>query len=322
MKTQKKLFAGVIVTCMLCLCVAWMAADVSVVFAADSLEYGEEIDKQIEYMLNTAKQVREKVLESDAIPPEITGLPTELVVKKGETLSYKRGVSVQDNSGAELKLVIDNSGVDLSKEGTYTVIYSATDLSGNTTVAEVPIVVIEGDPVAPEVVYELADALMDELLTDDMALQDQVFTLWDWCRTKIKYSYSSDKRTVYEAAYEGFHDRKGDCYIYYACMEVFLDRLGVENMRVARVGGVSRHWWNLVNLGDGWYHLDASPRQKGDPYKCFLQTDEQIAQYTLYYEMVNPGHPNYYSFDESLYPERATTIIYDGKMNPLPVVTE
>lgn len=289
--------------------------------AAEIQEHGEELDKQIEYMLESARQVRDRLLKLDTTPPEILGL-SELVVKLGEKVSYKRGVSVEDNSGVKLQLVIDNSQVDLSKVGAYTVYYSATDLSGNTTTVEVLLTVIETDPVDPSEVNAMADALMAEILTEDMDLQDKVYALWKWCKSKIKYSYADGARTVYEAAYEGFSNRSGDCYIYCACMEVFLDRLGVENMRVARCGGTSNHWWNLVNLGDGWYHLDASPRRKGDTYKCFLQTDEQIAQYSLYYEAVNPGHPNYYGFDGSLYPERATEIIFDGGMNPMPEEVE
>lgn len=313
-----KLFAGLLLACGL-----WGGMAGSIVAASEPGKIAQEdavnegISKQIEYMVSSAAHVRERILELDVTSPEIIGLK-DLVVKVGDTLSYKRGISVQDDSGVSISLVVDNSGVDLSKVGTYTVLYSATDLSGNATTKEVLVTVIEQDPVDPEVVYALADALIADVLTEDMSLQDKVYTLWNWCRTKIKYSYSAGARTVYEAAYEGLHDRKGDCYIYYATMEVLLDRLGVENMKVARVGGVSNHWWNLVNLGDGWYHLDASPRQKGDPYKCFLQTDEQVAAYTVYYETVNQGHPNYFTFDESLYPERATEIIYDGKMNPLP----
>lgn len=315
MNRQKRFSSGLLAL-LFSLVLLFAATDATVVYAAENAGDGE-IDKQIEYMLLSAKQLRQKVLAADTTAPEILGL-SEFVVKVGDNLSYKRGVTVQDDSGRDIPLAIDNSQVNLSQLGTYVVIYSATDLSGNTTTVEVPVTVIEGDPVDPQIVYNLADKLIADLLTEDMALQDKVFKLWNWCRTKIKYSYSAGARTVYEAAYEGLYDRKGDCYIYYATMEVLLDRLGVENMKVARVGGVSNHWWNLVNLGDGWYHCDASPRQKGDPYLCFMQTDEQLAKYTVYYEATNPGHPNYFTFDETLYPERETTIIYDGKMRELP----
>lgn len=315
MNRQKRFSSGILAL-LFSLALLFAATDATVVYAAENAGDGE-IDKLIEYMLLSAKQLRQKVLAADTTAPEILGL-SEFVVKVGDNLSYKRGVTVQDDSGRDIPLAIDNSQVNLSQLGTYVVIYSATDLSGNTTTVEVPVTVIEGDPVDPQIVYDLADKLIADLLTEDMALQDKVFKLWNWCRTKIKYSYSAGARTVYEAAYEGLYGRKGDCYIYYATMEVLLDRLGVENMKVARVGGVSNHWWNLVNLGDGWYHCDASPRQKGDPYLCFMQTDEQLAKYTVYYETTNPGHPNYFTFDETLYPERETTIIYDGKMRELP----
>lgn len=314
MNRQIKVFAGFCLSCAL-----WFGLGFFVLGTEkQDLHTSEDIDRQIEYMVSSAMQVRERMLELDVTSPEILGLAEELVVKMGETLSYKRGVTVSDDSGVKLDLVIDNSQVDLSKLGTYSVYYSATDLSGNVTSKEVKVIVIEQDPIDPEVVNALADDLIADLLTEDMSDWDKVFTLFEWCRTKIKYSYSAGARTVYEAAYEGLYGRKGDCYIYYATMEVLLDRLGIENMRVQRVGGVSNHWWNLVNLGDGWYHLDCSPRQVRDPYKCFMQTDEQVAAYSVYYEAVNPGHPNYFTFDESLYPERATEIVYDGKMKSIP----
>lgn len=313
MNRQIKVFAGLCLVCAL-----WFGREIFALGTEkQDLCTSEGIERQIEYMVSNVMQVRERMLELDVTPPEILGLQ-ELVVKVGDTLSYKKGITVQDDSGVKLELVIDNSQVDLSKLGTYTVVYSATDLSGNETRKEVLVTVIEQDPVDPEEVNAMADALIADLLKDDMTDQEKVFKLFEWCRTKIKYNYSAGARTVYEAAYEGLCDRKGDCYIYYATMEVLLNRLGIDNMRVQRVGGVSNHWWNLVNLGDGWYHLDSSPRQFGDPYKCFLQTDEQLADYSVYYEAVNPGHANYYAFDETLYPERATTILYDGKMNSLP----
>ena len=61
-----------------------------------------------------------------------------------------------------------------------------------------------------------------------------------------------------------------------------------------------------MHIESGWYHCDASPRREGDHYKCFMQTDAQIQAYTESY----PQHPNYYTFDPELYPERATEIIY------------
>jgi hypothetical protein len=75
-------------------------------------------------------------------------------------------------------------------------------------------------------------------------------------------------------------------------------------MRVTRVGGSSNHYWNLVNCGDGWYHFDCSWRIHGDYYVTFMKTDAEVAAYTDDYTRRYPNHPNYYTFDPSLYPER------------------
>ena len=206
MNRQKRIITG-FVAFLLSIMMLCAATDEAVVWATDALEGNNEIDKQIEYMLLSAKQVREKVLEADTTAPEILGL-SEFVVKVGETLSYKRGVSVQDNSGVDIPLVIDNSQVDLSKLGTYVVIYSATDLSGNTATVEVPVTVIESDPIDPQVVYDLADKLIADLLTEDMSLQDKVFKLWNWCRTKIKYSYSAGARRCMRRLTKAFTTEK------------------------------------------------------------------------------------------------------------------
>ena len=157
----------------------------------------------------------------------------------------------------------------------------------------------------------LSPCIVFDLITEDMSKWDTCYTLWNWCRTKIKYAYSAgDRSTIYAGAYEGLHDRSGDCYAYYATFTILLQKCGIETMEVRRVGGTSNHWWNLVNLGDGWYHCDSSPRKAGHTYKCFMQTDDQVQAYTEYYK----EKPNYYVFDKSLYPERETTIIYDGNM--------
>ena len=51
----------------------------------------------------------------------------------GETVSYKKGVSVSDNVDEEVSMEIDASAVNLDVPGEYPVVYSATDLAGNNT---------------------------------------------------------------------------------------------------------------------------------------------------------------------------------------------
>lgn len=240
----------------------------------------------------------------DTTPPVILGAE-DLTIYVGDSVSYRKGITLSDNADGEISLEIKNDSVDLEKEGEYPVRYVATDVSGNVSEEEIILYVLERSDLEKEV-DELADALIGELVTDDMTKWDICYALWNWCRTKIRYSYSAGERTIYAGAFEGLHDKCGDCYVYYATFTILLEKCGIETMEIRRVGGTSDHWWNLVNLGDGWYHCDSSPRRNGDHYRCFMQTDAQVQAYTESY----PEHPNYYVFDDTLYPERGTEILY------------
>lgn len=250
--------------------------------------------------------------EPDVTPPVMVGVQN-ITVELGSNISYKKDVVVSDDSG-KCTLTVDTGSVDLNTAGTYEVTYTATDEAGNSTSQTIVVTVINPPTVTREQVDELADGVIASVVTEDMTLLEQVKALWNWCRTQITYSYSNGERGVVSGAYEGLYNRKGDCYTYYATLEVLLDRLGVENMCVARVGGNSNHWWNLVNLGDGWYHCDSSPRHTGHKFRCFMQTDEQIAAYEEAYTKLFPNHPNYYTFESDLYPERATEIIVESSI--------
>ncbi len=264
---------------------------------------GETYVVPVEYKGHTVEVTVEIV---DTTAPAIAA--EDIAIQEGDPVSYKKTVSVTDNSSAEPSLEVDHSEVKTSVPGVYTVRYTATDASGNTATAEVSLTVTKKGMPTVEEVNAKADELIAEIVTPDMTLWDATFALWDWCRTKIQYSYSAgDTSSIYAGAYEGLYERCGDCYTYYATFAVLLDRMGIENMGVTRVGGETNHYWNLVNLGDGWYHCDSSPRYKEHTYFCFMQTDAQIQQYTESY----PEKPNYYTFDPDLLPERATKIVYE-----------
>lgn len=250
--------------------------------------------------------------EQDVTAPVIEGV-RNLTVEQGKSVSYKKGVSVTDDLDSEVALEVDASQVDLNTPGVYTVFYRAADQAGNQAEATCTVTVTEPGKITEEDVYALADQLLAEIITDDMTRYEQAETLWRWCNEKIAVHSNSDERTILEGAYQGLRNRAGDCYIYCATYAVLLTRCGIDNMCVTRVGGTSEHWWNLVNVGDGWYHCDCSPRNRRDKFFiCFMQTDEQMAAYSAHYLTLYPDRPNYYGFDDSLYPERATTILVEN----------
>lgn len=267
-------------------------ADVGAIYTVSVAYLGQTVDVTVEIVDTT-----EPVIEAK-----------DITVEMGTNVSYRKNVSVTDNSGVEPSLKIDNSQVNTSVPGSYPVYYTATDAAGNVATVQVSLTVVERKDVTEEMVFQEADDLIAEIITPEMSQWDIAYTLWNWCRKNIRYSYATgDRASIYAGAYEGLHDRNGDCYVYYATLAVLLDRVGIENMCVQRVGGTSDHWWNLVNIGDGWYHCDASPRNENHTYRCFMQTDEQLQWYTDYYK----EHPNYYTFDPESLPERATTVVFE-----------
>lgn len=253
-----------------------------------------------------------EIVEPDVTAPVLTGVKN-LTVEAGSNISYKRGVEATDDSG-ECVLEIDTGTVDLNTVGTYEVVYRATDGAGNYTEQTIVVTVVNPPAVTEEQINALADAVIASVVTEEMTQLEKAKALWDWCHTKIRYSYSAGERGLLAGAYEGLQGRSGDCYAYYATYEVLLTRAGIENMCVTRISGESNHWWNLVNVGDGWYHCDTSPRKWGHKYICFMQTDEQIAAYEAIYTEIAPEKHNYYTFESDLYPERETTIIYESSM--------
>ncbi|HIT56817.1 MAG TPA: PT domain-containing protein [Candidatus Galloscillospira stercoripullorum] len=61
----------------------------------------------------------------------------------------------------------------------------------------------------------------------------------------------------------------------------------------------TRHYWNLVDYGEGWYHFDACPHLLVDPaFECFMATDQELLNFDA-----GAGR-EYYSFDADAYPER------------------
>ena len=266
-------------------------------------------------------------LPQDTQAPVIEGAQ-DIHIFLGDTVTYRKGITVTDDSGEVPMLTIDTSQVNLTAAGIYPVVYRAEDSSGNVSSVGIVLQVMEKPSVEEVAVRELAEELLEKLIKPEMTDYDKAYTLWNWCRKNIRYAYTGgDRSSVWTGAYEGLHDRYGDCYAYYATYTVLLEACGIKTLCVEGVGGDSNHWWNLVNIGDGWYHCDSSPRTKGDSYRCFMQTDAQVQAYTEW----NRKKENYYTFDGSLYPERATEIIYGKtpekilksvRTTPAPAVTE
>lgn len=239
----------------------------------------------------------------DKEPPVISGAKNKTVTVGG-SVSYRSGVTVTDNKDEDPTLEIDNSNVDLNKIGVYEVVYTATDKSGNVSTETINVTVKEKAPAVPTEISEatvnaLAQDVLGRITNDSMSKMDIAFAIYKWTNTNIGYTGSSDKSNWVNGAYQGFTKKAGDCYTYFAVAKALFNVAGISNVDVVKSDtSHSRHYWSLIDIGSGWYHVDCTPR-KGSGDLFFMVTDAELEAYSS-------SHSNSHIFDGSLYPARAT----------------
>lgn len=235
---------------------------------------------------------------ADPVSPAENDHPVIYGVKKlkmnvGTWISYTSGVTAQDADGNALKVKVDSSAVKRNTPGTYAILYTATDKQGRTTTVRTTVTVCE---ITEEILKPYVDKVLGKILKKDMTERERARAIYDWMIANVSYTAYTSKNHWMRAAYYGFVNGRGDCYVYYAMSRALLNGAGVENMEICRDNPAKPHYWNLVNCGDGWYHFDTCPHYKDYPLECFMLTDQEVEEYS------KNCVKDYYSFDKSLYP--------------------
>lgn len=279
-------------------------------------------DYEIELILTDAvgwehRQTVTLTLVNDKEAPHIVGLRDLTAYINGDGVAYLSGVSATDNCGGKVKLQVDSSAVNLKKEGVYPVIYTATDIAGNSATIRMTITVSERQ-ITEEMLNPLLDEIIDDIIYDGMSLKQKLRAVYDFVYYHVAYSSIADKSSWVSAAYEGLTKGEGDCYTYYALSKAFFERLGIENRDVEREQSAviktgERHFWNLVNIGSEedptWYHFDACHLNGLEVPWGFLMTDAQLDSYSDYRQSASGVTNYFYTYDKSLHPDVAKTII-------------
>ncbi len=232
----------------------------------------------------------------DTTAPVLYGVD-DIVINEGEAVRYLSGVSAVDDRDGEVAVTIDSSKVNIRKAGEYPIIYSASDLSGNTVTGGAFVIVVTSASDYDEL-QEKLNQVADQIFRDDMTMREKARAVYDYV-LPIAYTGTSDKNNWVKEALNGLTKRCGDCFTSYIISKLLLDKAGIPNLDVVRLSyeGESRHYWLLVNCGDGWYHFDASAHSHLYPFESFMVTDSQIAAYSE----LRGGNGYYYRYDKSLY---------------------
>ena len=211
-------------------------------------------------------------LAEDTTPPVIQGA-RDLEIMEGETVSYRSGLRLEDDFPEEVSLEIDSSGVDTGKAGRYQAVYTAEDVSGNATVKTVT-VTVEPWTISEEELNRMADQVLEQIFTENMDGLQKVTAIYDYIVSSVRWIENSEKNGWAKAAYEGLHNHAGDCYVYASTAKLLFNRAGITNMDIGKSTASGTHYWNLVDLGDGWYHFDATPHMEA--VRIIMWTDQQL----------------------------------------------
>lgn len=218
---------------------------------------------------NTVKKELLLTVLEDTVPPVIEGA-IDITAYLGSTIQYKENVTVTDDHDKNVKLEVDTSSVNIQVCGIYPVFYIATDGAGNQTKKGIVVRIVER-VVSEADMYRMADEVLANITTSGMSPLQKMQAIYRWTHDYIAYVGNSDKSDWVSAACEGFALRRGDCYTYACVAKVLLTRVGIENKDIERVpSGNTLHYWNLVNIGEGWYHFDATPRPNQDLDLCYV----------------------------------------------------
>lgn len=261
----------------------------------------------------------------DLEAPVITGPDGGVAfVYLGESISYKSLVSVRDDD-EDVALSVDNSAVDTTKEGTYSVRYTATDSSGNSASYTLRLV-IRKQEYSMDTLMSLVESRAASLgMNKNMSKTELVRRIYDYVKdpsasasnANIYFSDVSNtpaqqiSRETWEIDWVEEACRtltmsrmKGDCYSYYAVSKAFFEYFDIENVGIQRSASATEagtHFWNVVNVGTKsapkWYFYDATRlagtfTSDGTSDSCLI-TEAKLLSY-----IGSNGETQFYLFDK------------------------
>ena len=258
----------------------------------DAEESPEENGEDGEDEKEESKESTEKKQPKDTTPPVITGVH-DIEVMLGSGIQYKNGVSVSDDTDKAIELNVDTSGVNTGAIGTYPVKYSAKDAAGNETVVEARIV-IKPKEVTQDEVNALADQVLSGIISPGMSGQAKCQAIYNYVTKNIRYypPYKNNKDSIL-AAYDGLYNKKGDCYVYAKTSKILLTRAGILNRDIEKIPSKVEHYWNLVNIGNGWVHFDTTPNLS-EPVVILLWDDAKLTEFS-------DRHNGSHNYDRTIY---------------------
>ena len=234
----------------------------------------------------------------DKTPPVIEGVK-DILVHIGETVAYKKGITVTDDTDPDPKLTVDAGGVDTSKIGTYEVVYIAEDASGNKSTQTAKVSVVERDRITTDMVEEMVDEILSGIISEDMSVLEKLSAIYHFVAGigYVDVNYGEAEEYL-ENAWYYYNTYKGDCRCTYALTRVLIEGAGFKAVPIENVAEAPiMHYWNLVSVdgGEKYYHFDPTAWVWADA-DVFMFTDKQLREYADRHRSTS------YMWDETKFP--------------------
>ena len=128
---------------------------------------------------------------------------------------------------------------------------------------------------------EMASAVLDEIITEDMTPYEKEKAVYDWMTTELTYDTGvlqviPQTNEDCDNPYGVLKYHNAVCVGYATTFRLFLQMLDMECMVVHNHD--LYHSWNLVKLDDDWYHVDVYSDQGAASYANFNMNDEMASQ--------------------------------------------
>lgn len=161
-------------------------------------------------------------------------------------------------------------------------------------------------------VYEATIEGILDCIPDGMSEEDTALALHDYLVAHCAYDTSYSRYDAYSALVEG----SAVCQGYALAYTDLLNRCGIENEYVA--SDAMNHAWNLVNVDDEWYHVDATwddPLMGGEDFlgrvghDNFLRSDNGIMD-TGHYSWVASNDCDSIKYDDYYWSYVESAIVF------------
>lgn len=166
-------------------------------------------------------------------------------------------------SGSELQLSYKTSDT-FEDDGTYSGIYfeSLGEFDSNTS----------------SKLYLTSTSILEALECDGTD-QDKAFVIAKWLCDNVVYSsdYIISSLDSTYLIYDAIINKQSSSEGYAAAYNYLCTLAGLKSISIyGDFNGLNNHFWNMIKIDNGWYHVDTSQMKSENYYRYFCLTDSEI----------------------------------------------